>query len=80
MQAAIARVRSAEAAARLEKLIAAIPSHFTPTEVTHRRAVKAMSLAGTPAARELLREWAAGAPGAILTEEARAALSRLAPG
>jgi hypothetical protein len=77
LQAALGRVRSAEAAARLEKLIRAVPRDLTPQEVRHRRAVKAMALAGTPAARELLSEWAAGAPGAVLTDEARAALGRL---
>lgn len=77
MQAALSRPRSAEAAARLEKLIRAVPRHLTADEIVHRRAVKAMSLAGTPAARELLSEWAAGGPGAVLTDEARAALGHL---
>jgi hypothetical protein len=80
LEAAFARVRSAEAAARLERLIRAVPADLTGPEVTHRRAVKAMALAGTPSARELLTEWASGAPGAVLTDEARAALRRLPPG
>jgi hypothetical protein len=80
LNAALARRPSAEAAARLEKLIRDLPDHLTPAEVAHRRAVKAMSLAGTAAARELLAEWAAGAPGAVLTDEARAALDRFPSG
>ena len=41
------------------------------------RAVLAMELAGTDAAKRLIAEWAAGAPGARLTIDARAALARL---
>jgi hypothetical protein len=77
LRAALGRVRSAEAATRLEKLIQAVPTDLTPQEVAHRRAVKAMALAATPAAREILGEWAGGAPGAVLTDEARSALDRL---
>lgn len=35
-----------------------------------------MELAGTAAAREVLRAWAGGAPRALLTEEAKAAWQR----
>jgi len=77
LRTALGRPRSAEAATRLEKLIQAVPADLTTEEIRHRRAVKAMSLAATPAACELLSEWAAGAPGAVLTEEARSALDRL---
>jgi RNA polymerase sigma factor (sigma-70 family) len=42
------------------------------------RAVEALELAGTKEAREVLKTLAAGAPGARLTEEAKAALIRLA--
>ena len=76
LQTALTRTNSAESAARLEKLIPAADRGFTSQEITHRRAVKAMSLAGTAEARELLAEWAAGAPGAVLTDEAKAALGR----
>jgi RNA polymerase sigma factor (sigma-70 family) len=41
------------------------------------RAVMALESAGTPAARHLLQEAASGAPGALLTRQARAALDRL---
>jgi WD domain, G-beta repeat/PQQ-like domain len=77
LRAALGRPRSAEAAARLEKLIQAVPDDLTADEIRHRRAVKAMSLAATPEAREMLGEWAAGAPGAVLTDEAQSARLRL---
>jgi PQQ-like domain/WD40-like Beta Propeller Repeat len=76
LQAARGHTKSAESAARLEKLIQAVEPGFTSQEVIHRRAIKAMSLAGTAEAGKLLAEWASGAPGAVLTEEAKAALAR----
>jgi hypothetical protein len=39
--------------------------------------VQACELAGTSTARALLKVWAGGAPGGVLTEEAKAALGRL---
>lgn len=44
------------------------------------RAIEALELAGTNEAREVLQMLAAGAEGARLTEEAKAALERLANG
>jgi RNA polymerase sigma factor (sigma-70 family) len=41
------------------------------------RAVEALEAMGTAPARRLFREWSRGAAGALLTEEARAALARL---
>jgi hypothetical protein len=42
------------------------------------RAVRALELAGTPAARELLREWGEGRVGRRLWEDAEAATKRMA--
>jgi hypothetical protein len=42
------------------------------------RAVEAMEVAGTKEARELLGYWAGGAPGALFTRDAEAAMKRLA--
>jgi hypothetical protein len=42
------------------------------------RAIEALELAGTKEAREVLTALAAGGPGARLTEQAKAALERLA--
>jgi hypothetical protein len=41
------------------------------------QAVQALELAGTAEARMALQAWAGGAPGARLTEDAKAALGRL---
>ena len=41
------------------------------------RLVQAAEFAATPEARELLTAWAGGAAGAVLTDEAKAALARL---
>jgi len=45
--------------------------------VRHARAVWVLEKARTPAARRLLEELARGAPHALLTREAKAALARL---
>jgi HEAT repeat protein len=50
---------------------------WSPERLRGLRAVEALEHAGTPEAQTLLRELAAGAPGARLTDEAQAALGRL---
>jgi WD40 repeat protein len=69
-----------EVRSRLDNLLAKIPRERVGIEIVHARAVLAMELAGTEAAKKLLAEWAAGAPGARLTIDAKAALARLAAG
>jgi WD40 repeat protein len=66
-----------EVRTRLDGLLANLPRERTPAEVVHARAVAALELAGTDAAKKLLAEWAAGADGARLTIDAKAALGRL---
>jgi WD40 repeat protein len=66
-----------EVRTRLDDLITRLAPDRSPAELVQARAVAAMELAGTPAARKLLAEWAAGAPGARLTTDAMAALVRL---
>jgi RNA polymerase sigma factor (sigma-70 family) len=68
---------TAEARERLTKVLTGISHRPTPDDVAHSRAVQALELAGTPAARKVLEEWAAGAEGAWLTVDAGAALERL---
>jgi hypothetical protein len=63
--------------ARLNRLLASITPERTPAEAIQARAATAMELAGTVAAKKLLADWAAGAPGARLTQDAKAALVRL---
>ncbi|HKB00826.1 MAG TPA: sigma-70 family RNA polymerase sigma factor [Gemmataceae bacterium] len=80
---ALAGDPSPEARQRLEKLLPGLTRRPSRGDVIHSRAVQAMELANTPAARRLLEEWAAGVEGAWLTTDARAALGRLrsrAPG
>src|SRR5207244_3475038 len=48
-----------------------------PDRTRLRRAIQVLELARTPAARQLLRTLAEGAPGAPLTESAKGALDRL---
>jgi hypothetical protein len=77
MEAALKKKPALEVEQRLRKLLAALKRVPTPEELRRRRAVQALELAGTPEARSVLREWAGGAPGARLTEDARSALARL---
>jgi hypothetical protein len=46
-------------------------------EVRLVRAVQALELADTAEAREVVQKWAGGAAGAVLTQEAEAALKRM---
>ena len=78
LRAARDRATAEEVRTRLDGLLAKIPRERVGTEVVHARAVLALELAGTEAARKVLAEWAAGAPGARLTRDAKAALGRLA--
>jgi hypothetical protein len=68
-----------EARQRLEKVLAGINPRPSADDVVHSRAVHALELAGTEAARKVLAEWASGIEGAWLTADARAALRRLQP-
>jgi hypothetical protein len=72
---------SAEARARAERLLERIkPSGLPPADSELRRAIRALKVLGeigTPEARALLEQLAAGAPEAIQTTEARAILERL---
>jgi RNA polymerase sigma factor (sigma-70 family) len=63
---------------RLEKLIAGLGNRpLSAEEVRTLRAVEAVEAMPAKQARQLLQAWAKGAPGVLLTEEARAALARL---
>jgi WD40 repeat protein len=75
--AAREQATSEEVRTRLDGLLAHVSPERSPAELVQARAVAAMEAAGTPAARKLLAEWAAGASGARLTVDAKAALIRL---
>ncbi len=68
---------SAEVRARAERLLKPLAGPDGATRLGAGRAVEALERAGTPAARELLSEWAKDG-GPVLAAEAAAALARLA--
>jgi WD40 repeat protein len=70
------RTRSPEVRRTLERILEGLDSR-APRQVRVVRAVEAVEWMGTPEALRLLGEWAAGAPDATLTREARAARERL---
>ncbi len=70
---------SAEARLRIERLLGRLVEPLThPDALRAVRAVEVLERAGSPEARRLLRSLAEGAPGARLTEDAKASLDRLA--
>jgi RNA polymerase sigma factor (sigma-70 family) len=68
---------SAEAAERVERLLADLQRPPTPEEVRQRRVIFALEANGSTDARRTLEAWAAGAAGAHLTEHSKQALGRL---
>jgi WD40 repeat protein len=80
LRAALARKPSLEVTRRLRTLIEKLEGPETdPERLRALRAVEVLERIGTPAARQVLKTLAAGAPGATLTAEARASLERLSP-
>jgi len=77
LRSARERVDSEEVRTRIDGLLAKIPRERSGIEIVQARAVAALELAGTAEAKKLLGEWGAGAPGARLTIDAKAALARL---
>ena len=73
------RPMSQERRTRLERL-AEIEDQKTPADLRAVRAVEIAEVAATPSADELLKHWATGFAGAVLTIEAKAALGRRAAG
>jgi WD domain, G-beta repeat len=77
MEEACKSTGSAEQRRRLEGLLATLKDRMSPAQIMQARVVQALELAGTTDARKALQEWASGAAGARLTEDAKAALARL---
>ncbi len=75
LQKAQAEPKSAEMRKRTEALLRFTLS--SPEQLRRLRAVEVLEASAAPAAKQLLQELAQGAPGARLTEQARAALGRL---
>jgi RNA polymerase sigma factor (sigma-70 family) len=68
---------SAEGGTRIQELLTKLRQPLTEAEARPSRAVQALQWAGGDASRAVLKAWAAGAPGARLTDEARRALAVL---
>ncbi|HEV3437444.1 MAG TPA: sigma-70 family RNA polymerase sigma factor [Gemmata sp.] len=68
---------SPEVKNRLMRILASLESGLTKDELRASRMVRAAEMDGTPQAIELLKGWSQGANGAILTEDAKAALGRI---
>jgi WD40 repeat protein len=79
LQQALEGKPALEMGRRVDQLLQKLEGPIASPELLRAlRAVEVMERAGTPEARQLLEPLAGGAPGARLTQEARAALERLA--
>jgi WD40 repeat protein len=78
LEAALAKRPTDEQRRRIGQLLEAAAQDRSPETLRGVRAVEVLEGLGTPQARQLLEALARGAPGVRLTEEARAALRRLA--
>jgi hypothetical protein len=78
LRQALADKPALEVRRRMERLLERLRGPVRRPEVLRPlRAVAVLEDVATPAARELLKDLASGAPGARLTREAKASLSRL---
>src|SRR5262249_4556906 len=77
LRKALASRPSLEGRPRVEQILAGCERKGAPLQLRNSRALEALELIATPAARELLRSLAQGEATARLTQEARAARQRL---
>jgi WD40 repeat protein len=70
---------SAEVRQRIEALLAHAAGPGTPTQLRQLRCIEVLEAIATPPARQVLHKLASGASAARTTQEAQAALARLAP-
>ena len=78
LREAVKEATDPEARKRLAGVLSTVHAGPTPDELRVARVVRAAEMAGTAEARELLKAWAGGTPRAFLSEDALAALGRLA--
>jgi hypothetical protein len=78
LREAVKEATDPETRKRLVGVLNTLHAGLTPDELRAARVVRAAEMAGTAEAHELLRAWAGGTPRAALTEDAKAALERLA--
>jgi hypothetical protein len=76
LKAALTATKSAEAREQIEDLLARL-DRLPPMNRAEARAVEVLERIATPAAKELLAAFAAGADHTVLTTDAKAALARL---
>jgi hypothetical protein len=77
LRATLQKPSSLEVRRRAKKLLADLETSYTPAELRALRVVQACEASATQANRALLRRWAAGTAGTVLSEDARVALARL---
>ena len=77
LREALTGAKSLEQRRRIKALLERLRREPSLDEWRIMRAVQVAELCATPEARRLLRNWAGGAAGALLTEQAKAALARL---
>jgi dipeptidyl aminopeptidase/acylaminoacyl peptidase len=76
LRLALEKKPSLDVGQRLEALLRAVEGRpLSADESRLLRAVEAVEAMGTPEAKKLLEEWSRGAPGALLTEEAKGSLT-----
>jgi hypothetical protein len=75
---ALAKPANLEMQRRLENLVKALRRDRTAAELQQLRAVAVLELIGSAASKRVLQDLASGAPGSRLTQEAKAALARVA--
>jgi hypothetical protein len=77
LRQALAAPLSLEARRRIEQILTGLDGKLGPLHLRKSRALEALELIATPAARDLLQALSAGDPGARLTREASEAKRRL---
>jgi hypothetical protein len=77
LRKALAESPSLEARRRIEQILAGLDGKQGALHLRNSRALEALELIATPAARDLLQALSAGNPGAWLTQEASEAKRRL---
>jgi WD40 repeat protein len=78
LQKALSGKPSQEVKVRVEKALALLDGPIAPRQLRYLRAMEVLESIGTAEARRVLQQLAGGAAGAVETEDARAALMRLA--
>jgi hypothetical protein len=79
LRAALKEKSTLEVRQRLEKLLRSIEQkdlHPPPEQLRLMRAVEVIEILGSPGGVQLLKTWAGGAPGALLTRQAHEALRK----